>query len=128
MKSMIILNNRLAKLDPTFYFQLQENRGVTDFIASLQPLKGIPLEALNTLVDSSKYDYIVEVLDEEFTEICADFRRIGILDYEVSNLLTVCTPVFETLGFIEGEDNRMLRYAIIGTIAEYLEGEPVGGV
>lgn len=126
--SMNILNRRLTMLDPTFYIQLQENRDVTGFLTSLQLSSTDPLEALGELVNSTKYDYLIEVLEEEFSDTCADFRRIGILDYEISNLTTACAPVFEHFNFIEGEDNRMLRYAIIGSIAEYLEGEPVSGV
>jgi hypothetical protein len=33
-----------------------------------------------------------------------------------------CKPIFETIGFTaESEDNPILRYAIIGQIAEYLQ-------
>jgi hypothetical protein len=31
--------------------------------------------------------------------------------------------LFDEFGFPESEDSRLLRYAVTGTIAEYLEGE-----
>jgi hypothetical protein len=43
--------------------------------------------------------------------------------YELLNLLSACAHLFEEFGFPESEDSRLLRYAVTGTIAEYLEGE-----
>jgi len=70
----------------------------------------------------SKFLFIRNILENEFPETYERFREIGVLAYETINLIEACKPVFEKYGFTEeNEDDRMLRYTIIGTISEYLE-------
>ncbi len=73
--------------------------------------------------EREQYDYLRLVLEEEFEESYLQFLINGVLVYEVINLLPLCAPLFEELGFPESEDNRLLRYAVTGTVAQYLEGE-----
>ena len=72
----------------------------------------------------SKFNYIATILEEEFE---ADYTRQnenGILAYEVINLIEVCKPVFEALGFtVDNENDKGLRYAITGAVKEYLENK-----
>ena len=72
----------------------------------------------------SKFNYIRGVLEEEFD---LDFQRIkesGLLTYEIMNLISESETVFETLGFTQdNEQDRMLRYAIAGTIRQYMESK-----
>jgi hypothetical protein len=72
----------------------------------------------------SKFNYISNILENEFTQ---DFQRLkesGLLTYEIVNLINESETVFETLGFTEdNEQNRMLSYAIIGTIRRYMESK-----
>jgi len=63
------------------------------------------------------YDYIRLVLEEEFYHAYVRFLNQGILHYELTNLLELCAPLVEGLD----EDDRFLRYEVIGTIAIYLE-------
>ena len=50
------------------------------------------------------------------------FREAGVLTYELINMLEACQPVFDTIVLTEDNaDDRMLRYAVIGTIEEYLK-------
>lgn len=63
------------------------------------------------------YDYIRLLLEEEFYHAYIRFLNHGILHYELTNLLEVCAPLLEGLD----EDDRFLRYEVIGTIAIYLE-------
>ena len=42
---------------------------------------------------------------------------------ESAKHLIMDSVLFEEFGFPESEDSRLLRYAITGTIAEYLEGD-----
>ena len=61
-----------------------------------------------------KGDYIRNILEEEFDT--------SVSKSELINMIGACQPVFDALGFTdENEDSRELRYAIIGTIAEYFE-------
>lgn len=70
----------------------------------------------------SKFLYIKAILEEDFLQTYSRFREMGVLTYEVINLIEACKGVFEAIGFTEeNEDDRALRYAVMGTIQEYLE-------
>ena len=70
----------------------------------------------------SRFLYIRGILEDEFLQTYERFRELGVLTYETVNLIEACQAVFEHLGFTEeNEDDRNLRYAITGTIGEYLE-------
>lgn len=72
----------------------------------------------------SKYNYLASVLEEEFENNYSRLKRNGTLPYEVINLIELCNPLFEIIGFTEGnEDERQLRYAITGAIQEYFEDQ-----
>ena len=74
----------------------------------------------------SKFNYLTSILEEEFETDYNRLQESGILTYEVINLIEVCRPEFEALGFtVESEDNQHLRYVIIGAIKEYLETKQV---
>jgi len=81
-----------------------------------------PLKALEA-DDRLRYDYLHEVFEEEFEDSYLQFHISGIIPYELLNLLSLCAHLFDEYGFPESEDSRLLRYAITGTIAGYLEGE-----
>jgi hypothetical protein len=83
----------------------------------MNPLKNLEQD------ERDRYDYLQLVFEEEFEETHLQFLVNGILVYELLNLLNACAHWFEEFGFPESEDSRLLRYAITGTIAEYLEGE-----
>lgn len=117
------LQLRLSQLNPELYTLLQEERRVTDYLNSFLLVPGDPEDALCDAITPSRYDYLNKVLEEEFTEAYLRFNGSGILTYELINLSAACTGIFEQFGFPENEDSRMLRYAVIGTVAEYLEGE-----
>jgi hypothetical protein len=71
------------------------------------------------MTDSIAYDYVRLVLEEEFLEIYLRFINHGILHYELTNILEICAPLMEGLD----EDDRFLKYEVIGTIADYLQEE-----
>lgn len=73
--------------------------------------------------DRERYDYLHLVFEEEFEETYLAFLIGNILCYELLNLLPLCAGLFDEFCFPENEDSRLLRYAITGTIAGYLEGE-----
>jgi len=83
----------------------------------MNPLKNLEPD------ERERYDYLRLVFEEEFEETHLSFLVSGILIYELLNLLTACAHLFDEFGFPESEDSRLLRYAVTGTIAEYLEGE-----
>ncbi|TSJ40935.1 hypothetical protein FO440_14460 [Mucilaginibacter corticis] len=67
-----------------------------------------------------RYDYIANILEEEFEETYLRFFSASILHYEVINLVTLCSGLMRDTGFPKNEDDRFLRYSIIALIAEYL--------
>lgn len=71
---------------------------------------------------SSRYNYILHILESEFEKQYNQFIESGLLLFEISNMIKYCNPVFDDLNFSEeNEDNRFLRYAITGVIKEYLD-------
>ena len=128
--------------NPDLMLNLQQNFSLTDYLEqkvfNIQPLisqllaenkPGYIIEELcmaELTIDlrPSKFNYIRDVLEEEFN---LDFLRIkesGLLTYEIVNLISESETVFEILGFTEdNEQNRMLHYAIAGTIRQYMESK-----
>lgn len=136
LHSYIVTNN------PDLMLGLQENLSVTSYLEEKMSLIDPMLETLqkegkpayiieelcmNELMKDlrpSKFNYIKEILETEFEDKFKQFRESGILTYEIVNMIAVCKPVFDNMRFSEeNEDDRMLQYAIIGTIQEYLEQE-----
>ena len=128
--------------NPNLMLNLQQDFSLTDYLEqkvfNIQPLvshllaenkpeyiiKALCMEELTKDLRPSKFNYIRGVLEEEFE---LDFLRIkesGLLTYEIINLITESETVFETLGFMQdNEQDRMLRYAIAGTIRQYMESK-----
>lgn len=80
------------------------------------------LDFLTKDLRPSKFNYLLMVLEEDFETDYHQFREAGILTYETINLIAACNPVFEALGFTtDNEDDKQLRYAITGTVKQYLD-------
>ena len=75
--------------------------------------------ALTADLGESRFQLLVEILDTDFLPMADSLRINGLLTYELINLMEECAPVFEEMGF--NEEDRMLRYALTGTIQEYAE-------
>jgi hypothetical protein len=71
------------------------------------------------MTESIAYDYLRLVLEEEFLAVYLRFINHGILHYELTNMLELSAPLMRGLD----EDDRFLKYEIIGTIADYLQEE-----
>ncbi len=82
------------------------------------------MDVLTQDLRPSKYNYLTSVLEEEFGSDYSRLKKNGTLPYEVINLIELCNPVFENIGFTEdNENNRHIRYAITGAIQEYFDNE-----
>jgi len=68
------------------------------------------------MTDLLAYDYVKLVLEEEFLGTYLRFINHGILHYELTNILELCAPLMQGLD----EDDRFLKYEVIGTISDYL--------
>jgi len=130
----------IVKNNPDLFFNLPDRYSViqlvTDKVDGVMPFMEALFEAetppyiieeqcMNELTADlrpSKFSYIRDILEEDFLQTYSRYQEMGVLTYEIMNMIEACNPVFEKLGFTEeNEDDRMLLYAIIGTIAEYLE-------
>lgn len=80
----------------------------------------IMLEEQGKELLAKRYDYIANVLEEEFEETYLRFFSASILHYEVINLISVCAKIMTAFHFPDNADSRHLRYAVIGAIEEYL--------
>ena len=77
------------------------------------------MAALTADFGPSRFHLLSEILDEDFLPMADTLRVNGLLTYELINLMNVCEPVFQEMGV--DEENRMLRYALTGTIQEYAQ-------
>lgn len=128
--------------NPELMFSLQEDYSVQQYlddkISAISPQleqwkeEGLPpyiieeqaMLRLTADLRPSRFHYIREVLETEFEQSFLEFKESGTLTYEVVNLVDACKEVFEAIGFSEQNlQSRRLRYAIIGTIAQYLEDQ-----
>jgi len=133
------LRGYLAENSPDILLSLQQDYAVTrwledkvynimpfaeELIAEGKPqyiIEELSMRELTKELRPSKFLYVRSILEEEFLQTYSRFREMGVLTYEVINMLEACKPVFETLGFTEvNEDDRQLRYAVTGTIYQYL--------
>ena len=80
------------------------------------------MEMMTKDLRPSKFNYIRNILEEEFEERNQQITESGLLQFEVINIIAYCQSVFDDLNFSEeNEENRFLRYAITGVIKEYLD-------
>ena len=136
-----ILFNKLLEYirenNPDLLFQLEEDRKLTDYLSDKISTVSALIRQMNigepayiiedTCMDiltqdlrPSKFNYISNVLEEDFADTHQLLQASGTLKFEVINMISLCQSVFEDLNFSEeNEDNQFLRYAIIGTIKEY---------
>jgi hypothetical protein len=85
-------------------------------------IEALCLEELTCDLRPSRFSYVREILETEFEPAFRRFNRSGILTYEVINLTGACEPIFEVFALTgANEDDKELRFAVIGMIAEYLE-------
>ena len=133
------LHEYIRENNPDLLFQLEEDRRLTEYlsdkistVSALIKQKNINepayiiedtcMDILTQDLRPSKFNYISNLLQEEFGSAYIQLQEYGTLKFEVINMINLCLPVFEDLNFSEeNEDNQFLRYAIIGTIKEYFE-------
>ena len=133
------LHEYIRENNPDLLFQLEEDGKVTEYLSDKistvsalikQTENGKPayiiedacMDVLTQDLRPSKFNYISKLLQEEFESTYNQLQESGTLKFEVINLIDQCQSVFDDLKFSsENEDNQFLRYAILGTISEYLE-------
>ena len=140
MKDILIkkLHEYIRENNPDVLLQLEEEGKVTEYLSDkVSSLNALLIELSreqpayiieDTCMDEltqdlrpSKYNYICNILEEEFEDTFQRLVATGLLRFEAINIITHCQSVFEDLNFSEEtEDNQFLRYAILGAISDYL--------
>ncbi|ATP57411.1 hypothetical protein CPT03_13490 [Pedobacter ginsengisoli] len=81
----------------------------------------VVMKVLTADLRPSKYDYLHNLLKEEFTEDYLRLRENGTLTQEIVQLIALCTPIFSSLHFSEAKLNdKLIRHAICWQIDQYL--------
>ena len=108
------LSNKVGSVDSLYEQLIKEH-------TPAYILEELCMNALTEDLKPSRYNYILHILEAEFEIKYNEFTELGLLIYEISNMIKYCQSVFDDLNFSEeNEDNRFLRYAITGVINEYL--------
>ncbi|SFQ30575.1 DUF1896 family protein [Parafilimonas terrae] len=124
--------------NPELMLRLQEQQGVTQYleekVSGIMPqvmqlleegkplyiIEETALEELTAGLKPSRYLYLLSVLEEEFPQDYKRLKENGTLTYEIVNLIEACKDIFSDFDFnTDNEDNRHLRYAIIGEVHNY---------
>jgi SAM-dependent methyltransferase len=135
------LHEYISENNPDLLLTLQQENKVTEYLHSTvssvdglinellqanKPTSLIEELCINDLTKTlkpSRFNYLKAILEEEFP---GDFEKLlqnGLLKTEIINMISICEPVFDELGFsIEKEDDRYLRYAVTGAVHEYIYG------
>lgn len=97
---------------------------VMDWLESGVPqyeIEELALKEMTATLRPSKYQYIKQVLEEDFPLEEENFTEAGVLTFEIINMIELCQNSFEAFDFSEEtQHERKLRYAIIADIASYL--------
>ena len=71
-----------------------------------------------------RYNYLWNVLEQEFTKTFKNWEQNGILSYELINLQQYCKNTFDALDFnMDDAYEDDIYYAITGMIDEYLRNQ-----
>ena len=138
------LHEYIRENNPDLLCQLEEDKKVTEYLSDKismvsallkqtengKPAYIIEDACMNVLTQDlrpSKFNYICNLLQEEFESTYNQILESGTLKFEIINLINQCQSVFDDLNFsVENEDNEFICYAILGSIGEYLEAVPSG--
>lgn len=135
------LHAHLREQHPDLLWALEEEKQVTHhlqervaaidgFINKLlsdrQPpslIEALCMEELVQPLGPSKFLYLQEILATEFPDAHVALQSSPVFTSEMINMIRACQHVFKAFDFsASNEDDRMLRYAVVGEVEEYLGG------
>lgn len=123
--------------NPDLLWQLMENGRVASYVVDkLSVVEGLLGDASNNQplyikeeacfdiltedLKPSKYQYVLNIVEEDFSEEFKLLNGIGVLKPEIINILSYCGKGFSKYEFCEAnEDDRHLRYEMTAVIDEY---------
>jgi hypothetical protein len=144
MQELLIrkLHDYLGDNNPDILIKLQSEGKVTDYLKDKVSLvDSMMMELIRTDTDPyfieelcmfsltadlrpSRYNCIKEIFEEEFEHTSMLYYEMGILRFELVNMVESFNPIFDALQFSEANaESRLLRYAICGAIQNYIESK-----
>ncbi len=123
------LHQYLRKNNPDLLLQLEKENKVEEYLeekvnsVDISAGEEISMDQLTEDLRPSKYNYILSVLQDEFPIDYMILSELKVLESQIIHIIRLCDPIMEEHNFSINEDDRFLRYAIVGTIREYLDGE-----
>ena len=132
--AQIIVNN------PALMLQLQQENSVADYLTSKVDGVKQQIEQMNNegkpqyIIEELclgeltadmmpyRFNYLLHVLQEEFSYFYQQWSQSGVLTYETLNLQKVCDPVFDEIGLKEeNAEDSQIYHAITASIESYLD-------
>jgi len=84
-------------------------------------IEALCMEELTSDLRPSRFEFVRNLLEEEFEQDYQRMLQCGILSYEVINLIGACEPIFMIYGVDDDAAIRdELRAAVTGMISEYV--------
>ncbi len=78
------------------------------------------MKFFRTDLHPSRFRYVSDLLETEFTDVYERMLESGTLNYELVNMVSACHSLFEEMPLIEDMDNPHLDHAVAGVIIDYL--------
>lgn len=110
------LADALVRLDPALYIRLQEEDAVAEYLSGFDEI-----DSLAEALPVSPLDFLEDVLEQDFRSHWLRFHEAGIIRYELLNICAACETSLKEFGWPETDDSRLLRYAVITAIDDYLQ-------
>jgi len=110
------LAEALVRIDPALYMRLQEENAVAEYLAGYDGL-----DSLAEDLQPQPLDFLEDVLEQDFRSHWLRFHEAGIIRYELLNICAACEATLKDFGWPDADDSRLLRYAVITAIDDYLQ-------
>jgi hypothetical protein len=108
------LEDKVSNAMPTVLRLLDENK--PGYV-----IEELAMAELTEELRPSRFNYLQEILEEDFPKEYASFKKAGVLTYETINLIEASKELLDNFPFTDNtEGDRFLRYAVIAQISEYL--------
>lgn len=107
--------------------QVESISGIVDaMLAGETPAYEVEVTCMDILLSAfppSRYDYVLDILEEDFKEKLSELEQLGITLYEICNIIGACNGLLENFD----DEDEQLRDAVKEAIANYFNNpETVG--
>ncbi|MFX1707237.1 hypothetical protein PV783_24930 [Chitinophaga sp. CC14] len=87
----------------------------------LQEIIDLSIAELTSSFGPSKFNYLKQVMAEEFPQEYQQFEQVGVLRSELTNMIVACSNAFDAFEFSEENlDDHFMRHMVIAEMQDYL--------